>query len=601
MTQIVPPRSEVPVEFTWDAYSIFPNDDAWESEFRAVKGALPGLDRFRGQLATDLGTLADWLETTEELRTRLGKLHVFAHMFHAVDTADQEASARHTRSASLWSQFSAASAFGEPEILAIEPETLKQWIDAERRLSVFRHYFDRLLSRRGHIRSAEVEEVLGMVSEPFSSARRIHSILSDADLTFLPARASDGEEHEIAQGTIGKLLSSPDRELRRTAWENYADAYLANRNTTAGCLATGIKQNVFNMRARRHGSSLKAALSDDHIPTDIFHNLITTFRANLPTWHRYWEIRRRALGLEQLKVYDFKAPLTSVTPTVPYPQSIEWICNGMKPLGQYYVETMRRGLETERWVDVYPNKGKRMGAFSSGSQGTHPFILMSYNNDLSGMSTLAHELGHSMHSYLAWESQPPIYAEYGLFVAEVASNFNQALVRAHLMASNRDVEFQIALIEEAMSNFHRYFFVMPTLARFELEIHERAERGEALTAAGLSEIMAKLFREGFGGKVDADDGRVGITWAQFPTHLYSNFYVYQYATGIAGAHALANRVLEGGPDAAEDYLSFLKAGGSLYPLDALKLAGVDLSAPGPVEETFGILTSYVALLEELVT
>jgi oligoendopeptidase F len=239
-----------------------------------------------------------------------------------------------------------------------------------------------------------------------------------------------------------------------------------------------------------------------------------------------------------------------------------------------------------------------MGAFSSGVQGTHPFILMSYNDDIFSMSTLAHELGHSLHSYYTWQTQPPIYADYGLFVAEVASNFNQAMVRAHLLEINDDADFQIAVIEEAMANFHRYFFIMPTLARFELEIHQRVERGAALTADGLVALMAELFREGYGDEVEMDAERTGVTWAQFSTHLYSNFYVYQYAPGIAGAHALAQRVCAGAPGAAESYLAFLKAGDSLYPLDALKLAGVDLATPGPIEQTFGVLAQLVDRLEQ---
>jgi oligoendopeptidase F len=287
-------------------------------------------------------------------------------------------------------------------------------------------------------------------------------------------------------------------------------------------------------------------------------------------------------------------------PHVPFEQSVEWICEGMRPLGAEYVGVMRDGLVEQRWVDIYPNKGKRMGAYSDGLPGTHPFILMSYNDDIFSMSTLAHELGHSMHSYLTWQNQPLVYSDYSLFVAEVASNFNQAMVRAHLLATNADRDFQIAVIEEAMSNFHRYFFVMPTLARLELAIHKRAERGEALTADTLIGLMADLLQEGYGDEVHVDRERVGITWGQFSTHLYSNFYVYQYATGISAANALAANILADQPGAVENYLAFLKAGSSLYPLDALKLAGVDMASPAPVETAFGLLASMVDRLEALV-
>jgi len=285
---------------------------------------------------------------------------------------------------------------------------------------------------------------------------------------------------------------------------------------------------------------------------------------------------------------------------VTYPQAVDWIAAGMQPLGDEYVNILRRGALEQRWVDIYPNKGKRAGAYSYGGPGTHPFIFMSYNDDLFSLSTLAHELGHSLHSYYSWQTQPPIYARYTLFAAEVASNFNQALVRAHLLTTQMDRDFQIGVIEEAMSNFHRYFFIMPTLARFELEIHERVERGQALNAESLIQLMADLFAEGYGGEVELDVQRIGITWAEFSTHLYSNFYVFQYATGIAGAHALAEKILANEPGAVDRYLTFLKAGGSAYPLDALKQAGVDLTTPEPVEQTFAVLAGLVDRLAQLV-
>jgi oligoendopeptidase F len=368
----------------------------------------------------------------------------------------------------------------------------------------------------------------------------------------------------------------------------------------ASCYAAGVKQNVFAGRARRYASALEAALYPNYIPVEVFHRLIETYRRNLPMWHRYWRIRRRALGYDTLYSWDIKAPLTVSPPRVPFAQAAEWIAEGMRPLGDEYVAVLRRGLREQRWVDVYPNQGKRAGAFSMGVPGTHPFIMMSYNDDLFSTSTLAHELGHSMHKHYTTATQPFVYANYGLFVAEVASNFNQALVRAYLLNSSDDPDFQIALIEEAMANFHRYFFIMPTLARFELETHERVERGQALTADGLIDLMADLFAEGYGGEVAIDRERTGSTWAQFSTHMYANFYTYQYATGISAAHALASRVLANAPGAAESYLAFLKAGSSLYPLDALRLAGVDMTSPEPVEQTFAVLAGLVDRLERLV-
>jgi oligoendopeptidase F len=370
----------------------------------------------------------------------------------------------------------------------------------------------------------------------------------------------------------------------------------------ATSLAAGIKRDVFYSRARGYASSLHAALEPAFIPIEVFHNIIQAFRDNVGTWHRYWRLRRKALGLEKLRAHDTRAPLQDLRLEVPYEQAVEWVAAGVAPLGEEYVRTLRKGALEDRWVDIYPNKGKRMGAFSTGVTDTLPFIFMSYNDDIFAMSTLAHELGHSMHSHYSRSTQPFVYANYGLFQAEVASNMHQALTRQYLLNTQHDPNFQIAVLEEAMANFYRYFFIMPTLARLELELHERVERGGPITAAYLNDFMADLMAEVYGDEVDIsgrDRDRVGSTWAQFHTHLYSNFYVYQYATGIAGAQHLAARVSAGDQGAADSYIAFLKSGGSMYPLEGLKLAGVDMSSEEPVQSAFAALAKTVTRLEEL--
>jgi oligoendopeptidase F len=306
-----------------------------------------------------------------------------------------------------------------------------------------------------------------------------------------------------------------------------------------------------------------------------------------------------ALGYDEFHVYDIKAPLSQDSPVVSFEQAIAWICEGMAPLGEEYVETLRKGALEDRWVDRALNRGKRQGAFSSGVYDTNPFIMMSYADNVFSMSTLAHELGHSMHSFYARKNQPFVYSHYSLFVAEVASNFNQAMVRDYMFATQSDPTFQLALIEEAMSNFHRYFFIMPTLARWELEMHERAEAGKPLTTDIMSSVCADFFAEGYGDDVIYDRDHIGITWAQFQ-HMYMNFYVYQYATGISAAHALVKGIQEGGQAEVDRYLSFLDAGGSVYPLDALRSAGVDMTSSEPVDRAFEAMAGYVDRLEALV-
>jgi oligoendopeptidase F len=595
----LPARNEVPIAETWALESIFPTPADWEAACATLQDLLPDLAAYQGRLHENPQVLLDAIHKFEEVGTLLGKIMTYAGNATSVDTFDQDANARAGQARSLGAKAGAAIAFFDPELMTIGFDTLKTWMQSTPDLAFFSQYVDRLEKRSAHVRSGEVEQVLALAADPFGGAFSTFNMLNNADLKFQPAIASDGTQLEIAQASIGSLLTHPDRQVRRSAWQNYADGYLAFKNTSAATLTTAIKQDVFTARVRGYASSLQASLEPNNVPVDVFHNLIEVFKQNLPTWHKYWQVRRKALNLETFGVYDIKAPLTESKPVVPYQQAVDWICEGMAPLGEEYVAIMRRGCLEDRWVDRARNRGKREGAFSSGAYGTRPFIMMSYADDLFSLSTLAHELGHSMHSYYSRANQRFIYNRYGLFVAEVASNFNQATVREYLMRTQTAPDFQIALIEEAMSNYHRYFFIMPTLARFELEMHTRAEKGAPLNADILIGILADLFKEGYGEEVEFDRERIGITWAQF-LHMYMNFYVYQYATGISGAHALAHGVTSGQPGAAERYLDFLKSGSSRYPLEALQLAGVDMTSPEPVSAAFSVLADLVDRLESLV-
>ena len=600
MTQTkVRARSEIPEGYQWNAPSVFATPQAWETEASRLLAEIPGIENLRGKLSESPERLLEVMGQFEALYRRVGKVYVYAALSHEVDTANPDAARRLGQAMGLLGQMQAATSFIDPEVIAVGQDTLNQWMAREPRLQVFAHYFENLFRMQAHVRPAEVEELLGMVSTPFSGVSRTASIMTDADFRFAPAVDSLGREIPVTQGTYEEILSSPDREARRTAYEHYTDTYLAYKNTLANNLSTSIQQNVFSARARRYPDTLTASLFENNIPVQVFHNLLDTYQANLPTWRRYWAIRRKALGVEKLQPYDIWAPITTHRQVVPFEQAVDWICEALAPLGGEYVRILRKGVLEERWVDVFPNQGKSSSQFSTGWPGTFPFIFINYDETVFSVGTLAHELGHSMHSYLSWKNQPFIYANYSLFAAEVASNFHQAMVRGYLLKTSSDPEFKISLIEEAMSNFHRYFFIMPALARFELETHQRVERGEGLSADDMNQLMASLFAEGYGAEMAYDRDRVGITWATFG-HLYSDYYVYQYITGISGANALARPILAGEPGAAERYLSFLSAGSSIYPLEALRQAGVDLTTPAPIEETFQVLAGLVDQLEDLV-
>jgi len=600
MANKVPARSKIKKQYTWNAESVFKSPATWEKELKQITDAISKIKPYQGHLADSPSTLLDALAVAHDLVSRVGIAFMYAGFAYAVDTTNQKAAGMRSRAQGLYGQVLSAVSFLQPEILAIGKDKLDEWISQNEKLAIYKHSFDDLFRKQAHVRSAEVEELLGLVSDPLQGPSSSTGMLTNADFKFNPVKASLRKTIDITQGNFPNLMHNPDRKVRRIAYENYMDKYIEHKNTLATNLAHSIKTNVFYMRARKHESSLAASLFDLNIPTDVFYNLIETFKKNLPVWHRYFEIRRRALGLKKLAYYDMWAPVTKKKVKVPFEKGIELICESLAPMGKDYVETVRKGVLKDRWVDVYPNQGKAEGAFSWGSQGTHPFINMSYTDEVTSMSTLAHELGHSMHSYLTWKNQPFVYTDYSLFVAEVASNFHQAMMRGHLLNSMKDKNFQLALIEEAVGgNFFRYFFQMPTLARFELETHQRIERGESLTPDSMIDLMADLFAEGFGPNFDMDRERVGMTWSTFG-HLFSDYYVYAYATGISAAHSLAGGILRGEPNSVENYLGFLKSGSSDYSLNVLKKAGVDMTSPKAVEDTFAVMEGYIDRLEKLV-
>ena len=595
----VPLRRDVPREQTWDLERVFPTTEVWETAYRTVETRLPELKEFRGRLGESAKTLVTGLRLRDELYEEVGRVVDFAFLRRAEDTTDAIAAAQAERASSLATRFQTAAAFYDAEVLTLPVDRIHDFLACEPMLAPYQHALERLERQREHVRSAEVEEVLAQASDLAGVPATIHDVLEDGELSFAAIMDERGAPVSLVQGNLDRFLQSPNRTVRRDAWESSADAYLALENTFAATLAGGVKRDVFYARARGYHSSLEAALDPHAIPTTVFHNLVETVWANLPVWHRYFLVRRRLLGIPEgdLQGWDLAAPLAVHPPRIPWQRGTELILASLEPMGDAYVEIVRQGLN-DRWVDRAANVGKGGGAFSWGPYGTLPFISMVYQDDLGSVSTLTHELGHSLHSYHAWQGQPITYWPYAMFTAETASNMHQALLGTYLLEVSQERDWTLAVIEERMANHLRYLFTMPILARFEWDCHEKAERGEALTAAGMNATLLDLYRQGYGGEVVLDDDRMGITWARFG-HLFTGFYVFQYATGIAAAAALAAKVRAEGPSAAARYVAFLRQGGAGYPIDLLWEAGVDMTSPAPVQAAFDILSGYVDRLEEL--
>ncbi len=596
-TQRTLPRGEVPADELWAIEEVYASVDDWNRDRARVADSLAGLEDRQGTLGDSAAQLLSTLELRDEIFREVDKLVVFAFLRQAEDAANVTFSELADRASGFWSTCQAAVSFIDPELLELPQETIERFMEEEPGLRAFAHYFAAIDLRRGHTRSAEVEELLARATEITGSFSSIHSVQENADLDLGRITDEDGETHQLTQGNLGIFLQSPARAVREAAWKTSADAYLSVRHAMAQTLVGSFKSDVFFARARHYDTALRAKLHPVAVPEAVLFNLLDTVERNMPTWHRYFKIRQRVLGLDQLQEWDITAPLVDDSTRIGWERGIDMIADSLEPLGEDYVALIRRGA-AERWVDRSANTGKHGGAFSGGSPGMPPYISMTYTDDFQSVSTLAHEFGHSLHSYYAWEHQPHVYTDYGMMVAETASNMHQALMGKQLLAEVEDPSFLIEIIEERMGNYLRYFFTMPILARFELECHTTIENGGALTADSMSELLASIYSDAYGGEVAVDPERTGITWARFP-HLYAAYYVFNYAIGISAAAQLSQQVLTEGEPAARRYIDFLSAGASKFQIDALRDAGVDVTDPAPVQAAFDLLAEYVERLDEL--
>jgi oligoendopeptidase F len=598
-------RTDVPLEQTWNRESVFASWDEFEMEYDAIATRLPELAAFKGKLSESPDRLVEWLDLFFPLRQQVGRLHVYTRMSATVDNSDAQAKSKRGQVASLMAQIAGASAFAEPELVDIG-EQLLDWAKQDSRLAIYKHYFENLLRLQKHTQSPEVEQLLGTVQDAFSGTFISYREMTNADMKFPDAVDSQGNQHRVVQALpTPSGINSTDRVRRKDAWEKFCDGHKVFENTLASNLITQFKQNVFIARARGYNSVLEARLMPSNLPPDVFHNLVNTCTANLSVWHRYWDAKRKILSLDRIYPYDMLAPLTENPPTIGYETAIAWLVASLEPMGKEYTDVLHRGATVDRWVDYANNEGRGQAAFSNPAYDCHPFIFNTFNGSLIEMSILAHELGHSMHNYWTNKHQPNVYN--GLFakgqsasVSETASNFHQVMLRAYLLKQdNNDRDFQLALIDEAMMNFRRYFFVMPILSQFEYEVYTMVENNEPVNASILNEITARLFAEGFGETMTDDPERTATIWMQF-LHLYLGYYTFQYGIGISAAHAFGTAILDGQDGMVEQYLNFIGAGWSAYAPQLFEVGGIDMTKPEPIEQTFAVLEQLVERLESLV-
>lgn len=595
----LPKRSEIPVEETWRLEDIFPTDEAWEQEFQQVKNMIPKLCDYQGRLGESADVLYEALQYQDEVSMRIEKLYTYAHMRYDQDTTNSFYQSLNDRITGLYSEASSVMAFIVPEILAIDETKIKSFLEEKEELKLYAHALDEINRQRPHVLSTQEEALLAQAAEIMAASSNTFGMLNNADLKFPTIIDESGDEVEITHGRYLRFLESEDRRVRHDAFKAVYETYGKYKNTFASTLSGAVKKDNFFARVRHYESARHAALSNNNIPESVYDNLVETINKNLHLLHRYVRLRKKVLGVDELHMYDLYAPLVKeVKMEITYEQAKDYLLKGLAPLGEEYVSIVKEGLEN-RWVDVRENVGKRSGAYSSGAYGTNPYILMNWQDNVNNLFTLAHEFGHSVHSYYTRKTQPYPYGSYSIFVAEVASTCNEALLNDYLLNTIDDEKKRLYLLNHYLEGFRGTVFRQTMFAEFEHMIHQKAQTGEALTADSLTSMYYELNKKYFGNDIVVDE-EIGLEWARIP-HFYYNYYVYQYATGFSAATALSKQILEEGKPAVNRYIEFLKAGSSDYPIEVLKKAGVDMTTAQPIQEACDVFAQKLEEMEQLLS
>ena len=590
-------RNEIPEQYKWKMEDLYADNDAWEADFTKLQQGMEDIKKYEGTLAKSAENLLSLMKKSDELNQLAENVYVYANQRLHEDTSNAYYQGLSGRAQMLLVQMSECSSFVEPEILSI-PENVLEEMLKEEGLQVYKTYFGRLLRKKEHILSKEMEELLAGVDEVAEGAKDTFMMFNNADIKFPTITGEDGEPVEITHGKYIKLLESQNREVRKAAFEGLYESYGKFKNTLAAVYRSNVKQAGFFAKARKYKSSLEASLSGSAIPVEVYDSLIESVHAHLPALHEYVRVRKEKLGVDELHMYDLYVPMVGeADKKIPYEEAKEIVLNGLAPLGEDYVALLKKGF-SEGWIDVYENEGKRSGAYSWGAYGTHPYVLLNYQDTLNNVFTLAHEMGHALHSYHSDEAQEYIYAGYKIFVAEVASTCNEALLIRYLLDHSKDDKEKAYLLNYFLEQFRGTLFRQTMFAEFEKIAHGKSEAGEPLTAEVLCDIYYELNKKYFGEGVVVDEA-IALEWSRIP-HFYTPFYVYQYSTGFSAAIAISSKILKGEPGIVEKYKKFLSGGSSLDCIDLLKICDVDMTTKEPVEEALKVFENTLKEFSKII-
>lgn len=596
MSERIPQRSDIPEKDKWAIEDMYATDEAWEQDLARAKEMPEKIASYKGLLSTDSAKLLEYLRADDDMTVLLESLINYAQRRNDEDTRDAKYQDMVSRLEMLFVEISGAAAFVTPEILSIDDDTMERFFREQPEMELYRLCIDRVRRKRSHILSEAEERIMALTGEITGSPDNIFSMFNDADLKFPDATDKDGNKHQVTHGSYIPLMHSNDRELRKSAFESLYGVYENFRNTSAAVLASQVKCLTFRARARKYDSTLQAALDGNEVPVEVYKQLIEAVHENMHYMYKYVKLRKKLLGVDELHAYDLYAPIVSdIEVKIPFDQAKQEVYDSLAPMGEDYRAIFSQGI-TDRWIDVYENEGKRSGAYSAGAR-VHPYVLLNHKDTLDSEFTLAHEMGHAIHSYLSNKNQPVVYADYVIFVAEVASTCNESLLMQHLLRITTDKKRRAYLINYFLEQFRTTLYRQTMFAEFELMINEKAENGESLTADVLCELYRQLNILYYGEDIVIDH-ELDMEWARIP-HFYYNYYVYQYATGFSAAIALSQRILKEGAPAVKDYIGFLSGGCSKDPISLLKGAGVDMTSTKPVTDALKLFGELIDEMEAL--